>query len=57
VVCERDLEGFVGKLAHAPYVITAPPSWVKVINPTYSQIGDRHEVFARHTARHATGPL
>jgi bifunctional non-homologous end joining protein LigD len=37
VVCDRDMEGIVGKLAHAPY-LTHPPSWVKVINPTHSQL-------------------
>jgi predicted Zn finger-like uncharacterized protein len=37
VVCDRDMEGILGRLAHAPY-LTHPSSWVNVITPTYSQL-------------------
>jgi bifunctional non-homologous end joining protein LigD len=43
-VCERDLEGIVGKLAHSPYV-EQPSPWIKVLDPRYSQKVDRHELF------------
>jgi hypothetical protein len=50
VVCSRDMEGIVGKLAHAPYLMH-PSSWFKVTNPTYSQLRGRHDVFAPRAAR------
>jgi ATP-dependent DNA ligase len=45
--CERDLEGVVGKLARSRYV-EQPAPWIKVLNPTYTQKIDRHELFERH---------
>jgi hypothetical protein len=45
VVCERPMEGIVGKLAHAPYVVQPSP-WLKVLDPVYSQARGRHELFA-----------
>jgi len=45
-VCERDLEGIVGKLAHAHYV-EQPAPWIKVLNPRYTQKIGRHDLFER----------
>jgi bifunctional non-homologous end joining protein LigD len=55
VICERDLEGIVGKLAHAPY-ITQPSPWVKVLNPWYTQKQNRHDVFDRRLQNRAVKP-
>ncbi len=47
VVCERDLEGVVGKWAGGTYVTGGrTTSWIKVKNPAYSQAEGRHELFA-----------
>jgi ATP-dependent DNA ligase len=35
VVCDGDIDGIVGKLAHAPYVVRPSP-WIKVLNPSYT---------------------
>jgi len=50
LACERDLEGIVGKFAHGTYQIERQrTSWVKIKNPDYSQMRDRHELFdSRH---------
>jgi len=46
VACERDLEGIVGKWAHGTYQTDGRrTSWVKIKNPKYTQIRDRHELF------------
>jgi bifunctional non-homologous end joining protein LigD len=46
VACERDLEGIVGKWAHGTYQTDGrSTSWLKIKNPEYSQIRDRHELF------------
>jgi len=42
-VCERDCEGVVGKHRNGPY--GAPRSWLKVINPNYSQHRGRRGMF------------
>jgi bifunctional non-homologous end joining protein LigD len=48
VACERDLEGVVAKWAHGTYQTDGRgTSWLKIKNPEYSQIVDRHELFAR----------
>jgi bifunctional non-homologous end joining protein LigD len=53
VACERDLEGIVAKWAHGTYRTDGrATSWVKVKHPEYTQMRDRHELFA---ARNADG--
>jgi len=54
VACERDLEGIVGKWARGSYRTDGrATSWLKIKNPDYSQMRDRHELFAsRETAPH-----
>ena len=45
-VCERDLEGIVGKSAHGTYQQDGSrTSRLKIKNPEYSQIDGRHELF------------
>ena len=46
MVCERDLEGIVAKLAAGCYD-PANTSWVKIKNPSYSQAEGRREFFDR----------
>lgn len=61
-VCERDLEGIVGKWAHGTYRTDGrATSLLKTKNPEYSQIMDRHELFetpwtARRLARRISRP-
>jgi ATP-dependent DNA ligase len=51
VACERDLEGIVGKWTHGTYQTDGRrTSWLKVKNPTYTQMRDRHELFAARGA-------
>ncbi|MBP1622103.1 MAG: ligD, partial [Acidobacteria bacterium] len=46
--CEYDLEGIVAKRKDAPYESDErSTSWIKIKNPQYSQIWDRHELFAQ----------
>lgn len=48
--CESDLEGIVGKWSRGSYQTDGRcTSWVKVKNPAYSQIVDRHALFERRT--------
>ena len=53
VACERDLEGIVGKFANGAYETDGvSTSWVKIKNPTYSQMAGRRELFeTRRDAR------
>ena len=52
VACERDLEGVVGKWAHGSYQTDGRgTSWLKVKNPGYTQIRDRHEMFESRAPR------
>jgi bifunctional non-homologous end joining protein LigD len=44
-VCQRDLEGIVGKWSKGRYAPDEPTTWVKVKNPAYSQAEGRHELF------------
>lgn len=49
-ICARDLEGIVAKWAHGRYCTDGrSTSWLKIKNPAYSQIADRHELFERGT--------
>jgi ATP-dependent DNA ligase len=43
-ICSKDLEGVVCKHKLAPYV-EKPATWFKVINPDYSQMRGRKEMF------------
>jgi bifunctional non-homologous end joining protein LigD len=53
--CQRDLEGIVGKWATGTYRTDGrATSWLKIKNPDYSQMRDRHELFA--SRRHSEGP-
>jgi bifunctional non-homologous end joining protein LigD len=46
--CERDLEGIAAKWSRGTYQTDGRrTSWLKIKNPAYSQIVDRHELFAR----------
>jgi bifunctional non-homologous end joining protein LigD len=47
VVCEHDLEGIVAKPKHGPYFSDGlRTNWLKIKNPTYTQILGREEMFA-----------
>lgn len=51
-ICDLDLEGIVAKLKSAPYVSERESStWIKILNPGYSQRKGREELFERD--RHA----
>jgi ATP-dependent DNA ligase len=56
--CARDLEGVVGKWAGGRYEADGVgTSWIKVKNPTYSQMVGRRELFeARRDSRQKTRP-
>jgi ATP-dependent DNA ligase len=54
VACGRDLEGIVAKWAHGTYRTDGrATSWLKIKNPDYTQMRDRHELFA---GRGSEGP-
>jgi len=47
-VCKMDLEGIVAKQKSAPYVDSRKETtWVKILNPNYSQREGREELFER----------
>ena len=55
VACERGIEGIVAKWAHGTYRTDGrATSWVKVKYAEYSQMRDRHELFASGLAPHRT---
>ena len=56
--CERDLEGVVGKWARGTYRTDGrATSWLKIKNREYSQMRDRHELFApRESLAQRGGP-
>jgi ATP-dependent DNA ligase len=45
-ICTRDLEGIVAKRKLGIYKDDAP-GWLKLKNPTYSQVEGRHELLTR----------
>ena len=45
LACQRDLESIVAKWAHGTYQEGERTSWLKVKNPSYSQMENRHELF------------
>jgi hypothetical protein len=51
-VCQKDLEGIVGKWKRGPYLDGRDRSttWVKVLNPNYSQRAGRDELFRKRFA-------
>jgi bifunctional non-homologous end joining protein LigD len=59
--CERDPEGIVGKWAHGTYQTDgAGTSGMKIKNPDYTQMRDRHELFEpqpRHRPRGIGRPV
>ena len=50
VCCQQDLEGIVIKAARGPYSET-PRSWLKVLNPDYTQKRGRREMFEKFHER------
>jgi bifunctional non-homologous end joining protein LigD len=51
-ICEQDCEGIVGKYKRGTYA-AAPTSWVKILNPNYSQKRDRQKMFENFRERSA----
>jgi hypothetical protein len=51
-VCQKGLEGIVGKWKHGPYLDGRDrnTTWCKVLNPSYSQRAGRHELFKKRFA-------
>jgi bifunctional non-homologous end joining protein LigD len=49
-ICEQDCEGIVGKYKRGTYT-DKPASWVKVLNPSYSQMRGREAMFDRFRER------
>jgi bifunctional non-homologous end joining protein LigD len=43
-ICQQGCEGIVGKYRRGTYT-AAPTSWVKILNPNYSQMRGRDEMF------------
>jgi bifunctional non-homologous end joining protein LigD len=57
VACERDLEGVVGKWSAGTYRRDGRyTSWLKIKNPDYTQIRDRHELFDARQASSRQSP-
>ena len=54
LACAQDLEGIVGKWERGTYQMTGGTSWVKVKNPTYTQIEDRADLFDSRTMHPAS---
>ena len=51
MACERDLEGIVAKWGAGTYRTDGrSTSWLKIKNPDYTQMRDRHELFASRQA-------
>jgi bifunctional non-homologous end joining protein LigD len=49
-ICEQDCEGVVGKYKRGTYAVK-PVSWVKILNPNYSQMRGRDEMFEKFRHR------
>ncbi len=49
-ICQQDCEGMVGKYRRGTYT-DKPASWVKILNPSYSQMRGREEMFQRFGER------
>jgi bifunctional non-homologous end joining protein LigD len=50
LVCQRDLEGVIGKWMRGRYMAGDLTSWVKIRNPHYSQIVGREKMFEKRSA-------
>ena len=51
-ICQQDCEGIIGKYKRGTYAAW-PTSWVKILNPNYSQKRDRREMFENFRERGA----
>ena len=49
LVCRADLEGVVAKWKRGMYMPDDRNSWVKMMNPRYTQIVGREKMFERRT--------
>jgi hypothetical protein len=49
-VCQKDLEGIVGKHRLAPYS-AKPQNWFEILNPDYTQKRGRREMFDKFRER------
>lgn len=50
VICDRDLEGIVAKPKHGMYYTNGrETNWLKIKNPTYSQMDGRHDLFEQRS--------
>ena len=54
-ICQQDCEGMVGKYRRGTYA-ASPTSWVKILNPNYSQMRGREEMFDRLGERGEAAP-
>jgi bifunctional non-homologous end joining protein LigD len=56
-ICQQDCEGIVGKYRRGTYA-AKPVSWVKILNPNYSQMRGREEMFEnfRNSGEHSAAP-
>jgi bifunctional non-homologous end joining protein LigD len=54
LACARDLEGIVGKWERGTYLMTGGTSWVKVKNPSYTQLEGRADLFDSLTTHPAS---
>src|ERR1700739_1117127 len=55
LICELDLEGIVAKHKAGPYTAT-PVTWLKILNPDYTQKRGRREMFDRFRERQHVPP-
>jgi bifunctional non-homologous end joining protein LigD len=55
LACREDLEGIVAKWKFGRYTNNLPSSWIKIKNPTYTQIVGREELFERKEAHGTNG--
>jgi hypothetical protein len=55
-VCQKDCEGIVAKHRLAPYV-GKPQTWLKVLNPDYSQMRGRKEMFEKFHEKTGAAPV
>ena len=58
VACAHDLEGIVGKFASGRYHADGTSThWLKIKNPSYSQMTARHELFERRAGSRKHRPM
>jgi bifunctional non-homologous end joining protein LigD len=56
LACAHDVEGIVAKWAGGSYQHGSGTSWLKVKNPTYSQMEGRSDLFDASSARRTVVP-